>query len=173
MPSPHHDMGSPSGLAAATATPTFNGGAITRWQAWHIRPGPQQQPIWVEVCQFQHITFWAVSTGNSPGGSASTDHDPVALLCDKRHNHRQYGQINTINALGQAAARTRPTLLVQLWRITIEALMDTRVSATVINEKTLVQVAKKDKVRLDIHGDKLGLTGATQHPLDIVGVFKI
>ncbi len=67
----------------------------------------------------------------------------------------------------------KPTLLVQLGRIHIEALVDTGASATVINKKTFSQVPDKDKVRLDIHGNQLGLTGATKHPLDIVGVFKI
>ncbi len=51
--------------------------------------------------------------------------------------------------------------------------MGRRESATVINEKTFSQVPDKDKVRLDTHGNQLGLTGAKKHPLDIVGVFKI
>ena len=122
---------------------------------------------------FNMSPFSAVGTGHSPGGSASTHHDPFALLRDKRRLHRLYGQINTINALGLAAARTRPTLLVQLGRTTIEALVDTGASATVIKAKTFAQVADKDKVRLDTHSNQLGLTGATKHPLEIVGVYKI
>ncbi len=31
----------------------------------------------------------------------------------------------------------------------------------------------KDQVRLDTHSSQLGLTGATKHPLEILGVFKI
>ncbi len=58
-------------------------------------------------------------------------------------------------------------------RIHIEALVDTGASATVINESTFSQVPDKDKVRLDTYGDQLGLTGATKHPLDIAGVYKI
>ncbi len=63
--------------------------------------------------------------------------------------------------------------MVQLGQTTIEALLDTGASATVINEETFTQVAEKDKVRLDIYGNQLGLTGATKHPLDMVGVYKI
>ena len=67
----------------------------------------------------------------------------------------------------------RPTLLVKLGRIHIEALVATGASATVINESTFSQVPDKDKVRLDTNRDQLGLTGATKHPLDIAGVYKI
>ncbi len=64
-------------------------------------------------------------------GSASTHHEPFALLCDKRRHHCLHGQISTINALGPAAALTRPTLLVQLGWIYIEAFVDTGASATI------------------------------------------
>ncbi len=126
-----------------------------------------------DVRRLQLVAFSAVGTGHSPGGSASTHFHPFALLRDERRRHHLYGQINTINALGPAADRTRPTLLVQLGRTTIEALVDTGASATVINTKTFAQVADKDKVRLDTHADQLGLTGATKHPLEITGVYKI
>ncbi len=164
---------SPARPAATTATPTVTGGATTRWPDWHVRSGPQQQSARGDVRRFQHVAFLAVGTGHSPGGSASTHHDPFALLRDERRRHRLYGQINTINALGPAAARTRPTLLVQLGRTTIEALVDTGASATVINAKTFAQVPDKDKVRLDTHANQLGLTGAMKHPLEILGVYKV
>ncbi len=63
--------------------------------------------------------------------------------------------------------------MVKLGRIHIEALVDTGASATVINKITFAQVPDKDKIRLDTYGNQLGLTGATKHPLDIVGEFKI
>ena len=48
----------------------------------------------------------------------------------------------------------------------------TGAGATVINEKTLAQVVDKDNDRLDKYGDQLEVTGSTNHPFDIVGVFK-
>ncbi len=67
----------------------------------------------------------------------------------------------------------RSTLLVQLVRINIEALVDTGVKRHRHQREAFTQVAEKDKVRLDIHGDQLGLTGVMKTPLDIVGLFKI
>ncbi len=123
------------------------------------QPGPCGQPgafvldpnnsqFGGDVRRLQRVTFSVVGTGYNPSGSASTPHDPFALLREERRRYRLYGQINTINALEPAAARTRPTLLVQLRRIHIEVLVDTGASTTVINEKTFSQVPDKDKVRL-------------------------
>ena len=100
------------------------------------QPGPCGQPGTFVVdpnnsqfggtyADFNSIAFSAVGTGHTPGGSASTHHDPFALLRDERRLHRLYRQINTIHALGLVAARTRPTLLVKLGRIHIKALVDT------------------------------------------------
>ncbi len=90
------------------------------------------------------------SSRHSPGGRASTHHDPFALLCDERRHHRLNGQINTINTLGPAAARMRPTLLVQLGWIHIKALVDTGASATVTNEKTFAQGTASILIRLSL-----------------------
>ncbi len=171
MPSPHHALGTPSGSVATTATGTVTSRTAARslWPAWHLCRGPKLQPVRGDVRRLQLVAFSAVGTGHSPGGSAFTHLHPFALLRDERRHHRLYGQINTINALGPAAARTRPTLLVQLGRTYTEALVDTGASTTVINEKTFAQVPDKDKVRLDIHGNQLRLTGATKHPFSYSG----
>ncbi len=125
-----------------------------------IRYEPQQWELYVDttttttpttasrgdVRRLQHVTFSTVGTGHSPGSSASTynNHHLFALLHDERRRHRLYGQINTINTLGHEAARTRPTLLVQLGRTYTEALVYKGASATIINEKTYAQVVEED-----------------------------
>ena len=144
----------PARSTAATATAAPQSPAVQQ-------PGPCGQPGTIvldpnsqfmeDARRLQRVAFLAEGTGHSPGGSAFTHHDPFALLRDNRRCHRLYGQINTINTLGPAAAQTRPTLLVQMGRIHIEVLVDTGASATFINEKTFAQVPDKDKVRLDIH----------------------
>ncbi len=146
VPSLSHGMGPARPAAATTGTPTVTGSAAARRPDRHVCSGPQQQSARGDVRRLQPVAFSAVGTWHSPGGSASTHHDPFALLRDERCCHHLYGQINTINAFGPAAARTRPTLLVQLGWTTIEALVDTSVSGTVINAKTFAQVADKDKV---------------------------
>ncbi len=75
VPSPHYDKGSPSGPESATATPAITSGAATRWPAWHVCLGPQQQSVWGDVRQFQHVTFLTLGTGHCPGGSDSIHHD--------------------------------------------------------------------------------------------------
>ena len=97
VPSSHYAMGSPSESATATATGTVTGSTATRslWPTRRFRRGPRR-----DNSQFGGTyAFSAVGTGHSPGGSASTHHDPFALLRDERRRHRLYGQINTINAL--------------------------------------------------------------------------
>ncbi len=123
VPSSHYAMGSPSESAATTAigTVTSRTAARSLRSTRPIRPGPQQ-PVRGDVRRLQLVTFMAVGTGHSPGGSAYTHHDPFVLLCDERRHHRLYGQINTINTLGLAAARTKPTLLVKLGRFTSKHL---------------------------------------------------
>ncbi len=158
MPSSHYAMGSPSESATATATGTVTGSTATRslWPTRRFRRGSQQQQsVRGNVHRLQLVAFSAVGTGHSPGSSASTHHDPFELLPDERLPYHLYGQINTINTLGPAAARTRPTLLVKLGRIHIEAVVDTGASATVINETTFAQVPDKDKTRLDTYVNQL------------------
>ncbi len=73
----------------------------------------------------------------------------------------------------QAPVVPQPGICGQLGTFVVDPSNDTGASATVINEKTFAQVPNKDKIRLDIHRNQLGFTGAMKHPFDIVRVFKI
>ncbi len=163
MPSPQRDMGSPSGSAAATITLAVTGSTAAwfLWSTGHFRHGPQQQPVWGDVRRLRLVTFSALGKVHT----AVALHTMTPLRCSVTRD-------TTIVCTDGSIPSTHWDRQ-QLGRIHIEALVDTGAGATVTNGKAFAQVPEKDKVRLVINGNQLGLTGAMKHPLDIVGVFKI